>query len=58
MVKLGLIRSADQVAPMQAAWPSWNQLSAEQKRIESRKMAVYAAMVESVDRNVGRSSAT
>ena len=54
LVKLGLMEDAKQAAPVQAVWKSWDKLDANQKRIESRKMAVYAAMVESVDRNVGR----
>lgn len=54
LLALGLIDSSDQVAPMQRSWPSWKKLTPEQRRIEARKMAVYAAMVESVDRNVGR----
>ncbi|RIX76887.1 arylsulfatase [Acidovorax cavernicola] len=36
------------------AWPRWKQLSARQQRIESRRMAVYAAMVESMDAEIGR----
>lgn len=35
-------------------WPRWNELSAEQKRVESKRMAVYAAMVESMDAEIGR----
>jgi arylsulfatase len=54
LVRMGLLRSADQVAQWQAAWPKWEQLDAKQKQVEARRMAVYAAMVESVDRNIGR----
>lgn len=35
-------------------WPRWNELSAQQKRVESKRMAVYAAMVESMDAEIGR----
>ena len=34
--------------------PSWDRLTAPQKAIEARKMAVYAAMVHNLDRNIGR----
>ncbi|MDR3400841.1 MAG: arylsulfatase [Pandoraea sp.] len=34
--------------------PRWDQLSPEQKKTEARKMEVYAAMVESLDANIGR----
>jgi arylsulfatase A-like enzyme len=33
---------------------SWNELTDDQKKIEARKMEVYAAMVENLDYNVGR----
>ena len=32
----------------------WDELSAGQKRIESRKMELYAAMVDNLDDHVGR----
>lgn len=32
----------------------WDQLSAEQQRIESRTMEAYAAMIDNLDQNVGR----
>lgn len=34
--------------------PSWEQLTADQRKVEARKMEVYAAMVENMDRNIGR----
>lgn len=34
--------------------PKWNSLSPEQKATEARKMEVYAAMVDNMDRNIGR----
>ena len=34
--------------------PLWNELSEEQKKIESRKMELYSAMVENLDYHVGR----
>lgn len=40
--------------PVTPALPGWEQLSPEQKRIEARKMEIYAAMVDNLDHNVGR----
>ncbi|MCS5583659.1 MAG: arylsulfatase [Pseudomonadales bacterium] len=34
--------------------PSWDELTNEQRQIEARKMEVYAAMVDSMDDNIGR----
>lgn len=33
---------------------SWNTLSSEEKKIESRKMELYAGMVDNLDHNIGR----
>ena len=33
---------------------AWDQLTPEQQRIEARKMEIFAAMVENMDRNIGR----
>jgi arylsulfatase len=34
--------------------PAWNKVSADKKREMAHKMAVYAAMVDCMDRNIGR----
>lgn len=34
--------------------PRWSELSAAQKASEARKMEIYAAMVDNLDRNIGR----
>lgn len=34
--------------------PKWDSLSPAQKAVEARKMEVYAAMIENMDRNIGR----
>ena len=41
-----------QNAPAQSG--KWNELTAEQKAIEARKMEIYAGMVENLDYNIGR----
>ena len=57
MKKLGLLPedfNPAQPLPATAQTPNWDQLSPEQKRIEARKMEIYAAMVDNLDHNVGR----
>lgn len=51
-LKLGLI---DDSFPLSAAtYKNWESLSDERRKTESRKMAVYAAMVDRMDQNIGR----
>lgn len=40
--------------PVSNQLPGWSQLSPDQKKIEARKMEIYAAMVDNLDHNVGR----
>ncbi|AXI02909.1 arylsulfatase [Aquirhabdus parva] len=42
------------VLPESNIRPKWQSLTLEQRQIESRKMEVYAAMVENLDHNIGR----
>ena len=45
----------DVPVPDRADWvPAWDSLDEEQKKIEARRMEIYAAMVESMDDNIGR----
>ena len=41
-------------APWTELSSAWNRLSADARAIESRKMEVYAAMVDRMDQNIGR----
>jgi len=52
-VKLGLVPEQTQLADMPST-QDWDGLSAERKRYESKRMAVYAAMIEAMDQNIGR----
>jgi arylsulfatase len=54
MKKLGLVPSATTAYRGHSRWPTWDQLPADQKRSEARRMAVYAAMVDHMDRQIGR----
>ncbi len=51
--KLGLVPGNTRLAGM-PSMEDWNSLSQEQKRYESRKMEVYAGMVEAMDHHIGR----
>ena len=45
----------DVPVPRSVDWvPAWDSLDEEEKRIEVRRMEIYAAMVESLDDNIGR----
>lgn len=57
MKRLGLLAEDFQPAnplPANPRLPRWDQLSAEQRKSEARKMEIYAAMVDNLDHNVGR----
>ena len=40
--------------PASANTPTWDQLTDDQKKVESRKMEIYAAVVDNLDHNIGR----
>jgi arylsulfatase A-like enzyme len=54
MKALGLVPKDMQAYVGNPAWPRWKQLTPQQQRIESKRMAVYAAMVEAMDAQIGR----
>ncbi|MBS0445659.1 MAG: arylsulfatase [Proteobacteria bacterium] len=54
MKALGIIPKDSTFYAGNPVWPKWNQLTPEQKRQESKRMAVYAAMVEAMDHHLGR----
>lgn len=54
MKKLGLIPGNIVAADIADYEKSWNSLTADQQKVESRKMEIYAAMVDRLDQNVGR----
>lgn len=51
---LGLVPADFDGIPPIEGQSRWSELSAEQQRIEARKMAIYAAMVSDLDAYVGR----
>jgi len=50
----GIIPSDWTLPPRNEAVPAWAGLSLDEQRRESRKMELYAAMVDNLDRHVGR----
>ena len=50
----GLIPLSQKLPPRNDAVTPWENLSPEQQRLESRKMELYAAMVDNLDDHVGR----
>jgi len=52
--KLGFISPDAKPFPRLSTIPSWEELTEEQKKIEARKMEVYAAMIANIDHQLGR----
>ena len=52
--RAGIIPSSSALPPRNDVITPWEKLNAEEKRRESRKMELYAAMVENLDDHVGR----
>jgi len=52
-IKLGLVPEDTKMVEMPTTL-DWNALSTEQKRYQSKKMAVYAGMVDAMDLHIGR----
>lgn len=53
MKKLGILPQGMELTPRYHGETAWEALSEEQKQIEARKMVIYAAMVDDLDRYVG-----
>jgi len=54
MAALGLIPKGAKGWPRFPGEKAWQQLSAQERKVEARKMEIYAAMVDDMDSNVGR----
>ncbi|HSK19657.1 MAG TPA: arylsulfatase [Longimicrobiales bacterium] len=50
----GIVPAHAELPPRHDAIAPWESLDAEQRRIEARKMELYAAMVENLDHHIGR----
>lgn len=53
-IELGLIDSGWDLEPRPEEIPAWDSLSEEQKKRYDDMMAIYAAMIEEVDKNIGK----
>lgn len=51
---LGLIDQEALMARRIEGVPAWEELNTEDQRYQAKKMAIYAAMVDSVDQNIGK----
>ena len=54
MKELGIIHGDAEMADRLERVPPWNEVSLEDRRYQAKKMAVYAAMVDRIDQNVGK----
>lgn len=54
MKNLGIIPQDMAIDKGHDVWPEWSSLSPEVQKQESKRMAVYAAMVDSMDSNIGK----
>lgn len=52
--KLGVVPKDSDVYTGNSVWPKWDSLSPAEKASEAKRMEVYAAMVDSMDQNIGR----
>jgi len=54
MMELGLVPKSTVLGPKLPMVPAWNELDPEQRKMQARKMEIYAAMVENTDFHIGR----
>lgn len=54
MKKTGILAKDAQLSPRDTKIPAWESLSEEEKTSWQDKMAVYAAMIDRMDQNIGR----
>jgi arylsulfatase A-like enzyme len=52
--ELGLVAPGVKPFPRLPSVAAWDELTGRQKKIEARKMEIYAAMIENIDHHVGR----
>ena len=53
-IESGIIKNTNQFPDMEYLISDWRKLDSNEKKIESRKMEVYAGMIENLDYNIGR----
>jgi len=50
----GIISEDTPLIPLELNTPSWDSLNDTQKKIEAKKMVIFAAMLDNMDHNIGR----
>jgi len=53
-IQRGVVPAGTQLAPRPEAIPAWDSLSADEKRLFTRQMEVFAAFIEMTDHEIGR----
>jgi arylsulfatase A-like enzyme len=53
-LELGVVKPEWKLSPRPEAIPAWDSLSEPERQFEDLRMAVYAAMVDRLDQNIGR----
>jgi arylsulfatase A-like enzyme len=53
-IDLGILPPGTPLSPRPSDAPPWEALTAEQKALSARRMEIYAAMIDEVDRHLGR----
>jgi arylsulfatase A-like enzyme len=53
-IKLGVVPEGTKLAPKPEAIPEWDSLSADQKKLYSKQVEVFAAYIEMMDYEIGR----
>ena len=54
MKELEIVSKDAQLGPWVEGVPLWQELTAEKKKFEIRRMEIYAAMIENIDHHIGR----
>ena len=54
MLKMGIITPSSKLSPKDASTPDWDMVSPEDQKMWDLRMAVYAAMIDRMDQNIGR----
>ncbi len=54
MKELGIVPNDAVLGPWIKQIPQWETLTAEQKKLEIRRMEIYSAMIENIDHHIGR----
>ena len=54
LIKLGLIDSNWKLPPRDSNVPAWDSLTRDQQDTQDLRMAIYAAMIDCVDQNIGK----